>query len=762
MILFEKKLIRLLINMTKYIINSIKIFFLILVLFLTNALSDTLDKIDITGNNRISDETIKLFLDVKKNDQIDNIKLNTILKDLYETDFFEDVSIKFNNKILFINVIENPIIENISYEGIKSKRILEIIKDGSSVRSRSSFNESIIKKEKKKIEKILKNLGYYQSELDIIIEQSENNLINITYKIDLGDKSKIKKITFVGDKIFKDKKLRRIITSSEYKFWKFISGRKYLNQNTVLFDERLLKNFYKNNGYYNVKINSSFAKLIDDNNFELIFNINSGTKILFGNLDLSLPSDFDENNFYSIKKLFNKIKGKPYSINIIDKILDEIDSITALEQYKFIRANVIESLDENLINLEFVVEEGEKFYVNKINILGNTVTSESVIRNQLALDEGDPFSEILVNKSINNIKSLNYFKQVKSEIEINDDNKTKSINIFVEEKPTGEVYASAGAGTSGASFGFGVKENNFLGNGISLDSNFLISTSEFKGKFSVLNPNFNNSDKSLYFSAEATEIDNYKTFGYKTNKTGFRIGTNFEYLNDFYFGLNSSNFYEIIETNSTASAQQQSQEGNYWDSFLKFDMNYDKRNQKFQTSSGFKSFYSLNLPIVSDTNTIKNYYNYSKYFSFFEKNFSSISLYLQSANSLNDKNIKLSERLTIPSSRLRGFEYGRVGPKDGDDFVGGNYAYSLNFASNLPLIFQDAQNLDLLFFADMADIWGVDYNSSIKGDGIRSSVGIALDWMTPAGPINFSLAYPISKQAGDKTESLRFNLGTTF
>ena len=291
----------------------------------------------------------------------------------------------------------------------------------------------------------------------------------------MGKKSKIKKITFIGNKVFKDKKLRRIITTTEYKFWKFISGKKFLNQNSVFLDERLLKNFYKNNGYYDVKINSSFAKLLDDNNFELIFNIDAGSKIYFGELDLKLPTDFDENNFSSIKKLFKKIKGDPYSINKIDDILDEIDSITTLEQYKFIKANVFETINQNTIDLKFHVEEGEKFYVDRINILGNTVTSESVIRNQLMLDEGDPFSEILVNKSINNIKRLNFFKTVNYKVLNNNENNTKSIEISVDEKPTGEIFASAGAGTSGASLGFGVKENNFLGNGIGLDTNFLLS-----------------------------------------------------------------------------------------------------------------------------------------------------------------------------------------------------------------------------------------------------------------------------------------------
>ncbi len=742
--------------------NFFKLFLLTLIFFTSNALSDTLKNIKITGNDRISDETIKLFISKDINEDIDYNDLNKILKDLYETNFFKDVKINLKNQSLFINVVENPIIENIYYTGIKSNRILDIIKDGTSIKSRSSYNETLLNKEKLKIQEILKTLGYYNSKLNILIEHSKANLINITYEIILGKKSKIKKITFVGNKVFKDNKLNRIITSTEYRFWKFISGRKYLNQSTVLLDERLLKNFYKNNGYYNAKINSSFAKLIDNNKFELIFNIDAGSKVFFGDLSLSLPSDFDEENFKSIKKIFSKTKGKRYSINSIEKILDEIDLITTQEQYKFIKAYVDENIDENLINLKFIVEDGDEFYVDRINIFGNTITSEHVIRNQLMLDEGDPYSEILVNKSINNIKSLNFFKIVKQKTEIDNETKTKSIDIFVEEKPTGELYASAGAGTSGASFGFGVKENNFLGNGIGLDSNFLISTSQFKGKFSFTNPNFNNSDKSLYFSAEATETDNYETFGYKTNKTGFRIGTNFEYLNDFYLGLNSSNFYERIETNSTASSQQQAQEGNYWDSFIKFDMNYDKRNQKFQTNSGFKSFYSLSLPVVSETNTIKNYYNYSKYFSFYDKNFSSMSLSLQSANSVNNKNIKLSERISIPSSRLRGFQYGKIGPKDGDDFVGGNYAYSLNFVSNIPIVFEDSQNLDFMIFADMADIWGVDYNSSIDGNGIRSSVGVALDWMTPIGPVNFTLAYPISKQTGDKTESFRFNLGTTF
>ncbi|MDC3175476.1 outer membrane protein assembly factor BamA [Candidatus Pelagibacter sp.] len=725
-------------------------------------MSEIVNKIVVTGNERISEKTIKLFSEVSLNDNLNKNNLNDILKNLYKTNFFKDVNIKFNKNILVINVEENPIIEKIKYEGIKTNKVLKVLKEGALIKDRSSYSENLIIEEKNRLNNILKNLGYYNSKLEILVETKENNLVNLIFDIKLGSKAKIKKITFIGNKIFKDRKLRRIIASSEYKFWKFISGRKFLNENLVNFDKRLLENFYKNRGYYNVKVNSSFAKMLNDNEFELIFNIDAKSKILFGNLSLTLPTDFDEENFNNIKNLFKKIKGEPYSINSIDDILDEIDQITNQEQYKFINATVTEDLKDNLINLEFKIKESEKYYVNKINIYGNNVTSENVIRNQFEVDEGDPFNEILLNKSINNIKSLNIFKSVKKEIIDDENSKTKIINISIEEKPTGEIMASAGIGTDGGSIGFGVKENNFLGKGVSLDSNFLISADSFEGKFSVTNPNYKNTDRSINTSLEAIEIDNYKTFGYKTNKTGISLGTSFEYYDDFYLGLGNSNFYEKIETNSSASARQQAQEGNYWDSFIKLDFNYDKRNQKFQTSSGFRSFYSIDLPIISDTNTLKNYYNHSYYFDLFEKNISTVSFYFETANSIDNKDIKLSERITIPSRRLRGFESGRVGPKDGDDFIGGNYAYSLNFSSTIPQLFEDSQNVDFLFFTDIADIWGVDYDSSLDNNKIRSSIGLALDWFSPIGPLNFSLAQPISKAKGDKTESFRFNLGTTF
>jgi len=746
-------------NFLKYFL---KVLFFLLV-FNLKASSDIIEKINIEGNQRISSNTIILFTEVNIGQEITDNDLNPILNNLYNTSYFNDVRISLNNNILNIFVEEFPIIQKINYNGVKSNTILEKITEDKLLKDKSPYIKFSLNNEKERLLSQIKELGYYNASIETTLETLDENLVNINFDIKLGDKSKIKKITFIGNKVFKDNRLKRLIASSEYKFWKIISGRKYLNENLVKLDERLLKNYYLNNGYYDVKIYSSFAKLVKENEFELIFNIDSNQQYYFGDIKLDLPPDFDEKNFLKLEKLFSDIKGEVYSINQIDKILDEIDLITLQEQYQFINASVEENLVSNNINLIFKIKESDKYYVEKINIYGNNVTQENVIRNQLELDEGDPFNEILLNKSINNLKSLNFFKKVDKSVKEGSSKNTKILNLSVDEKPTGEITASAGLGTDGGSIGFGIRENNFLGKGLSLDSNFNLSGETFKGKFGLTNPNFKNSDKSIFINAEAIETDNFKTFGYKTNKTGINIGTNFEYLNDLRLGIGTSNFYEVIKTNDTASQAQQDQEGNYWDTFVNFDFIYDKRNQKFQTTSGFRSFYSIDVPIVSEKNTLKNYYNYSHYFDLYENNVSSVSIYLQSANSINNKDIKLSERINIPSSKLRGFESGRVGPKDGDDYIGGNYGYALNFSSTIPQIFEESQNVDFLFFVDAANLWGVDYDSSLDDSGsIRSSTGIALDWFSPIGPLSFSLAYPITKESGDKEESFRFNLGTSF
>ena len=580
--------------------------------------------------------------------------------------------------------------------------------------------------------------------------------------MDIGDKAKIKKITFIGDKIFKDRKLRSIIVSEEYKFWKFISGKKYLNQNLISLDERLLKNFYLNKGFYNVKINSSFARLINDTEFELIYNIIPNKRYSFNQISLKLPLDFEQKNFDDLNNFFGKLKGKQYSLFTIEKILDEIDRIILDKEYKTLESKVDESVYEDKIDLTFTISEGEKYSIERINIYGNNITQENVIRNQLLIDEGDEFNSILTAKSINNIKALNIFKSVNSEI-IDNDDRSKIIDITIEEKATGEIMAGAGVGTDGTSFSFAVKENNYLGRGIGLTSELTVSEETIKGQLRVKNPNFKNSDKSVNFNVQSLETDRLTDSGYKTNKTGFGFGTSFEYQDDVIIGIGQDSFYEKIETNSSASTRQKAQAGNYWDTFLNVDLDYDKRNQKYKTSDGFRSFYAVNLPVISENNSLTNTYIFSFFEELYQDNVTKLSFYAKSSTSLTNDDIKLSERIFLPGHRLRGFVSGGVGPKDGNDFIGGNYASSVNIQTSIPQLLPNIQNMDVSMFLDAGNVWGVDYDSSLNDTNkIRSSIGIGVDWFTLVGPLSVSFSHPISKVDTDRTETFKFNLGTTF
>jgi len=727
------------------------------------ALSENYNNILIKGNERISDKTIIVFSEIPSKKFLDEASLNSILKNLYNSNFFNDVIVKIEDQNLIIEVNENPIIQTVFIEGIPAKKIEEKIVSILLLKNRSSFNINFVKNDEIAILNLLKDMGYYFSTLISSIEELNDNKINLTYSIVLGDKAKISKITFLGDKKFKDRVLRNVIVSEEYKFWKIVSGGKFLNENLVNYDKKLLKNFYMNNGFYNVNIESSYATFLGEDKFELIYNISPGKKYLLNDLTLKLPIDYDASNFKKLNLMLTDLKGQMYALDLIENILDEIDKTALIEEYQFLEASVIESVDDNLINLTFDIKESKKLYVEKINIFGNNVTREEVIRNNLYVDEGDAFNELLHTKSINNIKSLNIFSKVDSKVVTGTSDKQKIINISIDEKATGEITAGAGVGSSGGTIGFGVTENNFLGRGIEFGTQFKISKESIRGQLALNNPNFQGTNRSLNLSLESTVTDRLKNFGYKSNKTGFSIGTGFEYYDDFYLSTGVSSYIEDLETDSTASANMKKQKGNYFDTFLNYTLNYDKRNQKFKTSNGYRTLFTQNIPLISESFTLTSAFDHKIYNEWLNENIASFSFYAAATNSLAGKNVKLSDRLFVPQNKLRGFEAGKFGPKDGQDYIGGNYLVTFNAATTLPQLFPNIENADFSLFFDAANIWGLDYDSSLGQDNrLRSSIGLGVDIYTPIGPLNFSFTEVISKDSKDITETFRFNLGTTF
>ena len=656
------------------------------------------ERIIINGNERISSETILVFSEISEDQSLNENSINNILKKLYKSGYFKDVSVKIENNNLIIDVLENPVIQTVYINGIKRKKTEESLYEILSLKNRSSYNSINVKKDENVILNYLKEQGFYFSKITSSFQDLGDNKIDLYYEIDLGDKAKISKISFVGDKIFKDSTLRSVILSEEYRFWKFISGKKYLNENLINYDKRLLNNFYKNKGFYNVVIESSFASYLGNDEFEILYNISSGKKYYFNEFNLNLPIDYETDNFNELNNIFRDLKGEKYSLNSIDKILKEIDKIVLNEQFEFLKSSVQEEIKDNMINLTFDIGESEKFYVEKINILGNNITREEVIRNNLLVDEGDAFNELLQAKTINNLKALNFFSKVDSEIIDATDLNKKIINITVEEKPTGEIMAGAGVGTSGGTVAFGVSENNYLGRGIEFSSDLSVSSESLKGLIAINNPNYKGSNRSLNVSVESTVTDRLKNFGYESNKTGFSVGSGFEFYENLYWNTGFSSYIEKLETDSTASASIKKQEGSYFDTFFNQTFSYDKRNQKFKTSDGYISRFTQNIPLISESYTFTNAYDYKIYNQWLDENIFSFGFFAKATNSLKGKDVKLSDRLFLPSGKLRGFESGKVGPKDGADYIGGNYAASINLATTLPQIMPNFQNTNFSIF----------------------------------------------------------------
>ena len=726
--------------------------------------AEVINNIIVNNNDRISKNTILTYGDIKIGANYSSDDLNDILKNLYETNFFEDVSLKITNNTLIINIVENKLIQTINITGIKSSRIQEAILESLILRDKSPFIESQVEKDLMRIKTSLSMEGYYFSKVTSSIEDNLNNTINLSFNIDLGKKVKISKIQFTGDKIIKDKNLRNLITVEESKFWKFLSKKKYLNEQSLLRDERLLKNYYLDEGYYDVVVNTSTAQLLDNNSFNVTFNINAGNLYEINDTKLILPIDYDIENFKEVQKLLDEIKNENYSFFKLSKIVKAIDKISLSREYDFITAEIIEEkISTNKIDITFKVSETEKLYVEEINIFGNTITEESVVRNNLEVDEGDPLNELLQAKSINNIKSLNIFKSVSEEVIDGSNPTTKIININVEEKPTGEISLGAGVGTEGATVGFAVSENNFLGKGVKLSTSLRLSNDSLKGNFTVYNPNFNYSGRAISTNIESTKTDKLKSSGYETSKVGFSFGTAFEEFENLYFSPKISVFSEKINTDSTASAALKKQDGSYFEGKFSYGLDYDLRDKSYQTTDGIRSIFNQGIPLISNDYALLNTYQITKWHQFDNKVISDFGFYVSAINSITDEDVKISSRLSIPKNRLRGFEAGKVGPVDGTDYVGGNYAMTLNFNSTLPMLFPSLENIDFKYFLDIANLWGVDYSDTVnESSKIRSTTGLAIDWFTPIGPLNFSLSQNLLKASSDKTENFQFNLGTTF
>ena len=641
-----------------------------IVMPLSNLMAETAKKIIIEGNKRVSDETVKIYGNIKENKDYSERELDLILKNLFETDFFEDINVQLKNNILTISLKEYPFINQLIIVGEKSNRYKDQIRKIIRLKEKRSFIKSYLAKDIDLIKNLYSSLGYNSSIVETKINKIDDENLDLLIEITRGEQTKISSINFIGNSSIRASRLRDVIASEEDKFWKIITKNTNLNENLIKLDLRLLSNYYKSLGFYDVKINSNLAQINKAGNADLIYSIDEGLRYTISKISTNVDKVYDKALFFPLNKVYKKYIGEYYSPFKIKKLLEELDELIDNNNLQFVEHNVQENIDGESINIIFNVFEGEKTLVERINVTGNSITNEEVIRSELILDEGDPFTKLNLEKSISEIKERNIFKDVKYSVVDGSQNNLKIINIEVEEKPTGEISAGAGFGTSGGSFAITVRENNWLGDGKAISFDIELDSESLAGTFTYLDPNYDFLGNSIRY-ALSSEKNDKPDQGYENSVVTGSIGTSFEQYKDVIARLGLSASYDDLRTDNTASDSMKKQEGSYNEISANYGFTFDQRNRSFMPTSGSIVNFGQSLPLYADKSFISNLFSASKYQTINENVVGASKIFVSTINGLGSDDVRLSKRKGLSSRRLRGFEKNKIGPVDGSDHIGG-------------------------------------------------------------------------------------------
>ena len=734
--------------------------------YLTTAFAEDLKKSDIkiSGNVAISKETILNLIETDK-EILKSDDLNSMQKKLFETNFFSKVDIKIEGNQVSIYLIENPIIEYVFITGLEERQdYLVNIEKKISLKANSIFSESLLNKDIKSINEFLSSAGYSQSNVEYKINKITNNKVNVFLDIKLNQQFHVREIFFLGDKVFSSSTLKSVISTTQKSWLSLFNTTAIPSVNRINYDISSLKSFYLSRGYYDVQVVNGSIDYIDQNLVNIVFVVNAGGKFFFQkpsviNSALS-PKDRDllfVNN--EIKELYSK----SYEPAILNKVLKNINTyfldrnITANAEYR------LKKESPNELSIVFEISEiTEKKFINNIYVKGNDITEEKVVRNSLLFAEGDLYSVSNVNKSLDTLKSLEIFKNINITNEDIKNSKNINITVSLEEMATGEIAAGAGYGSSGGLVSFILKERNLFGQGIGSNISLNIGTQKVLGNISLSNPDFSGTGNTLRTSLFASQYF-YDNAGYENKVYGGNVSTAYEMFKDITFESGFGADYDSIDSKSASSDLIKSRDGNYKTTKVFYNFYNDKRDRKFNPTSGYTFGFGQGLAtFVSDIPYISNNVFGSFYNGFSEDFIGTIKYKIKSINSINDKDVKLSDRIFLSDNELRGFGYREVGPKLNSEFIGGNYSYSTSFSTTVPNGLPDKWGTTSNLFFDVANVWGTDFDGIADSDTIRSSVGVGFSWVSPMGPLSFTFAEAISKNSTDALQSFSFKLGSTF
>ena len=726
-----------------------------------------IEKIKINGAKRISDSFILNFIPEYPNTRFNNEVLNKFTKDLYNSGMFNKVSLNINNDTLIINVEEYPIINEVSFSG-NDLLDNEILKKIISINSRDILNKNILIDSIEKIKLEYQKIGRYLAEVNVRKIDKGEGRVNLNFEINEGALLVVKNINFIGNKSFSDNELRSKISTKEDAWYKIFGSNKFIPER-LDYDKEKLREFYSQRGYVDFSVKVARGDLLPDfSGFNINFIINEGQRYYVNKVNINSSLIDDKKNKNLLKEL-SLNKDEVFDSRALDESTKYLIKYFEKFGYSFVKVTSSIKKKNSLLDITFDITEGDKKFINKIIIIGNTRTNDSVIRRELSLLEGDPFNKAKLDLSLNSLKRLGYFETVNYELKYI--NKSQSLDIIIKVKERNTGSATFGVGYSSlnnTSFTFGLNERNFLGEGKKLRFEANLSDQKTTYNIGVTEPYFLDRHLSLFGNIFDQESENYRG-DVKTNKTGFDLGVGFK-LNDFSqrfkYNLSSS---ETTTSSTSLAASVTGEEGKeITTSSVTYSLFQDTRNSYFNPTSGYKWRFDNTLAgIGGDSKFYKSVFNIK---SFYPINYGDYIFGLRSGlgfvSAIDDK-ITSSNRFLLGGKTIRGFDNTGVGPRDtgNNQAIGGNNFYNLSFELKSDKFLPDDTGLEWFVFSDIGSIWGTDFKSGVRGyddKEPRITNGFGLSMITPVGPLQMVWGFPVQSETYDIEENFQFSIGTSF
>ena len=737
-------------------------------------------KITVQGAERIEPGTVSSYLPIAVGDTVDAARLDLAIKTLQRTDLFQDVAIDVVGNELIVKVIENPIINQVIFEG-NSSLSNDKLRDEINLHPRSIFTRAHVQSDVQKMVELYRRSGRISAQITPKVVELPQKRVDLVFEINEGPKTGILRVNFLGNKAFADGALRDVVVTKESSWYKFFQSNDNYDPDRIEYDREQLRKYYTNRGYYDFHVVSSIAELEpNQRNFAVTYTIDEGAKYKFGKL--TVKTDLKKLNADVLRVLLPIKDGQVYQSDKIENAVDALTFAAGAAGFAFvdIRPRSTENKQTHTVDVTFEVKEGPRVYVERIDIVGNTVTLDPVIRREMRLAEGDAYNRVLVDRSKTEIKRLDFFKTVDIEQLAGSAPDKTVLRVKVQEQPTGEL--SFGAGYSSVDrllLDMGISQRNFRGTGDDIRLRASVGSLRQQLDLSFTDPRFEGRDLRASVSLFYYRYDYTEQAGFNSQSVGTTLNLGFPLsVNTFLQTRYSIHSDEVLVDNGECSEGFISiticdQRGSSFTSALGYSIYLDFRNDPIHPTRGF--YLKLDQDFAGlggNVRYLKSQYEGGIYHGFapgWVARFLSQGGYIMGWG--ND-DIRINDRFFKGGNTFRGFQVAGIGPRDTasnlQEAIGGKL-YLINSAElTLPNHLPDQYGIKTSLFSDFGTLGLVDKDvkqadPTVKDDlGLRASAGVSVYWTSPLGPIELDFSQVLAKDTYDKTETFRFSTATQF